>query len=128
MRKRLWWLLGGGLGVFSAGMIGCSAPKASPKAVPPSPTPNVLSRTNPNIVEEDEVHIVERFPKDQYIRVDDRHIRNPLILAPVEFYKEDDKYYYVFTYKRNAESEAIDRMLHPTPTPAPPPPGSTPTP
>jgi hypothetical protein len=128
VRKRLWRLLGGGLGVFSAGLIGCSAPKASPKAVPPSPTPYVLSRTNPNIIEEDEVHIVERFPKDEYIRVDDRHIRHPLILAPVEFYKEDDKYYYVFMYKRNAESEAIDKMLHPTPTPAPPPPGSTPTP
>src|SRR5712691_12560909 len=97
---RIWRLLGGGLGVFSAGLIGCSAPKASPKTVPPSPTPYVLSRANPNIVEEDAVHIVERFPKEEYIRVDDRHIRHPMIAPPVEFYKEDDKYYYVYTYKR----------------------------
>jgi len=128
VRKRLWRLLGGGLGVLSAGLIGCSAPKASPTAVPPSPTPYALSRTNPNIVEEDSVHIVERFPKEEYIRVDDRHIRNPVIGPPVEFYKEDDKYYYVFSYKRNAEADAIQAMLHPSPTPAPPPPGSTPTP
>ena len=128
MRKRLWRLLGGGLGVFSAGLIGCSTPKPSPTAVPPSPSPYVLSRANPNIVEEDAVHIVERFPKEEYIRVDDRHIRNPVIGPPVEFYKEDDKYYYVFSYKRNAEADAIQAMLHPSPTPTPPPPGSTPTP
>ncbi len=112
--------------------LACAAPPA-PKASlpPPSPTPGLMSRTNPNIIEEDAVHIVERLPKDQYIRVDDRHIRHPLIMRPVEFYKEDENYYYVYTYKRNAETEAIERglmALTGTPTPEPPPPGTTPTP
>ncbi len=114
---------------FSLACAAPSAPKAA--APPPSPTPALMSRTNPNIVEEDEVHIVERFPKNEYIRVDDRHIRNPLIVKPVEFFKEDDKYYYVYTYKRNAQMEAIERGLKAltgTPTPEPPPPGTTPTP
>ncbi len=106
-----------------------SAPKAS--LPPPTPTKPALSRTNPNIIEEDDLHIVERFPKAEYIRIDDRHFRHMLIPSPVEFFKEDDKYYYVYTYKRNAESEAIDRALKgsPTPpptTPLPPRPGTTP--
>ncbi len=115
--------------------LACAAPPA-PKASmpPPSPTPGLLSRTNPNIVEEDESHIVERLPKNEYIRVDERHIRHPLIARPVEFYKEDENYYYVFTAKRNAETEAIEKALRAqalsptrsvpeaTPTPAGPPP------
>jgi hypothetical protein len=112
--------------------LACSAP-AAPKASapPPSPTPGLMSKTNPNIVEEDAVHYVERFPKNEYIRVDARHIRHRLIPSPVEFYKEDENYYYVYMYKRNAESEAIVkglRALTGTPTPEPPPPGTTPTP
>jgi hypothetical protein len=116
--KTIWRLLGLALGI-AVGVIGCSSPKSSPSTVPPTPTPFALSRSNPNIVEEDTLHIVERFPKEQYIRVDDRHIRNPVIGPSVEFYKEDDKYYYVYTYKHNAEMEALERMLRPTPTPGP---------
>ena len=109
--------------------LACAAPSA-PKASlpPPSPTPGLMSRTNPNIVEEDEIHFVERFPKDEYIRVDDRHFKHLLIASPAEFYKEDEKYYYVYTYKRNAETEAVDKALHQAPTPLPPRPGTTPTP
>jgi len=128
VRTGLCRLLGVALGVLAAGAVGCSPPKSSPTAVPPSPTPHSLARSNPNVVEEDAVHFVERFPKEEYIRIDDRHIRHPMIAPPVEFYKEDEKYYYVYTYKRNAESEALDRLLHPTPTPAPLPPGTTPSP
>src|SRR6266540_5034670 len=109
--------------------LACAAPPAPKTSSPPSsPTPGLMSRTNPNIVEEDESHFVERFPKDEYIRVDDRHFKHLLIASPAEFYKEDEKYYYVYTYKRNAETEAIDKALHQAPTPLPPRPGTTPTP
>jgi len=113
--------------------LACAAPPAPKTSSPPSsPTPGLMSRTNPNIVEEDESHFVERFPKDEYIRVDDRHFKHLLIASPVEFYKEDEKYYYVYTYKRTAETEAIDKALRQqqqqTPTPAPSRPGVTPTP
>jgi hypothetical protein len=88
-----------------------------------------LSRTNPNITEEDEFHIVERFLKQDYIKVDDRHIRNPIIGPSVEYYKEDETYYYVYTLKYNAEIAEAQRLLQKTPTPAPPPaPGTVPTP
>lgn len=94
-----------------------SAPRTSP--VPPTPTPGLLSQTNPNIVEEDDVHIVERFPKANYIREDDRHIRHPVIAKPVEFYKEDADYYYVYTFKRTPEMLAVDRALRALQTPVP---------
>ncbi len=129
MRKTSLKLVGLILGAaFLAVAVRCSGPRSKPAVVPPTPTPPPLSRSNPNIVEEDALHIVERFPKDEYFKVDDRHIRNPVIGPPVEFYKEDDKYYYVYTYKRNAESEQLWRLEHPSPTPRPPRPGTTPTP
>jgi hypothetical protein len=104
----------------------CAAPP-TPKSTsaPPTPTPMEMTRVNPNIVEEDELHFVERFPKDEYIKVDDRHIRHPVVGPAVEFYKEDDKYYYVYTSKRNAETEAIERALREAATPTPTPPGRT---
>jgi VCBS repeat protein len=115
--------------------LACATPQA-PKASQPPPTPTrlPLSRTNPNIIEEDELHVVERFPKDEYIRVDANHIRHMLIPIPVEFFKEDDKYYYVYTYFPNAEMAAIERAqksptppASPTPLPASPAsPGATP--
>jgi FG-GAP-like repeat len=109
--------------------LGCATPAAPKVTAPPlTPTPPPLSRANPNIVEEDDNHIVERFPKGDYIRVDNRHIRHPLIGSAVEFFKEDDKYYYVYTSKRNAETEEIERALRQAATPTPPRPGTTPTP
>src|SRR5262249_7061872 len=127
VRETLRRMMGTGVAGLAIGLLGCSAPKPSPKVVPPSPTPFPLSATNPNIVEEDAVHIVERFPKDEYIRVDAHHIRNPLISAPVEFFKEDDQYYYVYTYKRSAELDALNPKPTPTATPTLAP-GVTPTP
>jgi len=104
-----------------------SAPKSS--SPPPQPTPRFpLSATNPNIVEEDELHFVERLPKDEYVRVDERHVRHPLIAQPVEFYKEDEKYYYIYTNKRNAEAAAIEEALRKAATPTPTPVGAVPTP
>ena len=110
-------------------LVACAGPPAPKANVPPaSPTPMALSRTNPNIVEEDELHIVERLPKAEYIRVDERHIRHPVVGPAVEFYKEDDKYYYVYTNKRNAETAAIEEGLRKLMTPTPTPVGAVPTP
>ena len=138
MKKTPWSGLGLALAVLAAGAIaiGCSAPRPASKTIAPSPTagapatptPFPLSRVNPNIVEEDEFHIVERMPKADYIRVDERHIRHPLIGPPVEFFKEDESYYYVHTYKRNAETEAVEKALEALRTPTPMPPNVTPTP
>ncbi len=97
--------------------LACATPQSpSASQPPPTPTKSPMSRTNPNIVEEDELHFVERFPKDEYIRVDANHFRHMLIPKPMEFYKEDDKYYYVYTYKPNPELAAIERALK-SPTP-----------
>jgi VCBS repeat protein len=128
--KTSWRALGGLVGVVAAVIVaaGCAGPKPGPATVPPTPTPFPLSRTNPNIVEEDELHIVERLPKEDYIRVDDRHIRHPVIAQSVEFFKEDEKYYYVHSFKRNTELDALAKLERPTPTPKPPRPGTTPTP
>lgn len=126
-------LLGLALGVLLIGAtsaIDCSAPRPSRAAEPPAtPTAMPLSRTNPNILEEDDVHVVERFPKSEYIRIDDRHFKHPLIAKVAEYFKEDDKYFYVYHYKRNAESEAIAKALQESRTPTPTPPlRETPTP
>lgn len=139
MKKTSWWALGPALAILAAGAAGCSAsgasspsaaPAGGPKAGSPTttPTPPLLSRANPNIVEEDDLHFVERFPKSEYIRIDDKLFRSPIISIPVQYFKEDDKYFYVYTYKRTSETEAIDKALKQTPTPAPPLPGTTPTP
>ena len=133
MTKTPWRFLGLALGVLLVGATGaiqCSTSPSSTKA-PPSTAPPPLSRTNPNIVEEDDLHVVERFPKEKYIRVDDHHFRSPIIIGPIEFYTEDENYYYVFTYKRNAETVAVDKALREqalslTPQTSPPP-ATTPT-
>ena len=135
MKKMSRWVLGPALAILAAGAAGCSASGASnpsagsSKAVAPAPTPTppLLSRANPNIIEEDNLHIVERFLKSEYIRINDRLFRSPIITNPVEYFKEDDKYFYVYTYQRASESEAIERALRATPTPAVTP-GTTPTP
>ena len=140
MKKTSWWGLGPVLVVLAAAGAGCpasgpAAKSASPaggtSTAAPTPTGSALSRTNPNIVEEDDLHVVERFPKQEYIRVDDQYFRSPIITLPVRYFKEDDKYFYVYTYKRSAEQARIDedirRQQTPVPT-APPAPGTTPTP
>jgi len=117
---------------------GCSSAKTG--SVPPTragetapahtPTPGLLSRVNPNVVEETETYTIQRFPKNEVIRVDDRHIRHPLVGTPVEFFKEDEGYYYVYVPKRIPEEEALKREAEekaakpslppadPSPTPA----------
>jgi len=120
---RFWWI------VPLALAFGCAAPPPPRSAAPArTPTPLPLSRTNPNIIEEDAVHFVERLPKAEYIRVDDRHVRSPIIGIPVEFFKEDQDYYYVYTYKKNPELAEAERAVRLTATPQiPPTPQITPT-
>jgi hypothetical protein len=121
--------------VIAAAVVGglwacsSSAPSGSPAAtapvsgtaapVPaPTRTPSNLARINPNIIEEDEVHFVERMPKKDYIRVDKDHIRSPIIPLSVQFYKEDENYYYVWTDKvipELTDAELARKGISPTP-------------
>jgi hypothetical protein len=112
--------------VLSFGACSSSTRTSSRAATPPpTPTPGILSRVDPSVVEETETYVVHRFLKKDYIRVDDRHIRHPLISLPVEFFKEDEKYYYVQTPKwtpeemaaREAERESKKKVVV-VPTPA----------
>src|SRR5262245_21654010 len=93
-----------------AGATACSSsqgPKAPPPAVAPTPTPGVLSRIDPNVIEETDTYVIRRLPKEQYIKVDATHIRLPIVQKPIEFFKEDDKYYYTSSPKYPAEETAL---------------------
>ena len=94
----------------------CSSSSPKPAAPPPasapapSPTPSALARTNPNVVEETDTYYVERLPKKDYIKVDGSHVKNPMIEAPIEFYKEDAEYYYVRVGKALPEELEAERQ------------------
>jgi hypothetical protein len=113
-------------GIWACSAASSPAPAARPAAALPTPTatPSNMRRTNPNIVEEDETHFVERLRKKDYIRVDERHIRSPIMPRPVEFYKEDENYYYIWTRKWlpeevDAAQDNARRGVTATPTPLP---------
>ena len=121
-------LVGAGIWACTASSSPVPASPAAASAAPsPSwtPTPSHARRINPNIIEEDETHFVERLPKKDYMRVDDRHVKHPIIARPVEFYKEDDSYYYVWTAKSLPEEaagkQAENERRGVTATPTPPP-------
>jgi VCBS repeat protein len=123
------------LGVFVWACSPSAAPKSAPAgtsaaapAAPPPGTPGVGAhqRLNPNVIEEDETHFVERFPKKEYIRVDERHIRSPIVPLPVEFFKEDADYYYVWTPKAIPEQVAAEQLSRRAVSPTPTPPARTP--
>jgi hypothetical protein len=94
----------------------CSSSSPKPMAPPPasaptpSPTPSALARTNPDVIEETETYYVERLPKKDYIKVDPSHVKTPMIEAPIEFYKEDDRYYYVRVGKALPEEIEAERQ------------------
>lgn len=119
MTKRI-FRLGVLLGVVGA--LACStAPATRPvasDAPAPTPTPSAMVRLNPNIVEETETYFVERIPKADVYKVDDRHIKHPLVGPPVEFFKEDAEYYYIHLPKRIPEEEAALRQQE-TESPSP---------
>ncbi|MEP6802061.1 MAG: VCBS repeat-containing protein [Acidobacteriota bacterium] len=115
------------LGIWACTSSPSPAPARAAVAPPATagdltPTPSARRRVNPNVVEEDETHFVERFPKKEYIRVDERHMRSPIIALPVEFFKEDESYYYVWTTKILPEqvAAAANAQRGVTPTPMPP--------
>ena len=90
--------------------FGCSSSprsNASRPAPPPTPGPGNLSRVNPYVVEETDTYTIQRYPKEEYIRVDDRHIKHPILGGKIEFFREDDRYYYVSVPKRIPEEEAL---------------------
>ena len=94
----------------------CSSSSPKPMAPPPSsapapePTPSVLERINPNVVEETDTYYVERLPKKDYIKVDATHVKNPMIESPIEFFREDDRYYYVRVGKALPEEIEAERQ------------------
>jgi hypothetical protein len=93
-------------------VVGCSSAVKSGGAAPaptPTPAPGRLSQINPYVIEETETYTIQRYPKAEYIRVDERHIRHPLLAKPVEFFREDDDYYYVSVPKRIPEEERLKR-------------------
>ena len=104
---------------LAAGCSASSGPAAAPSgapapqnptpgaAAPLTPTPTTLQRVNPDIVEETATYTVERYKKSEYIKVDATHIRHPLIARHVEFFKEDDEYYYVYNAKGRPSEERV---------------------
>jgi FG-GAP-like repeat len=107
----------------AAAAAGCSpAARPAATAAPPTPTPSI-GRVNPYVVEETDTYVIERLPKKEYIRVDDRHIRHPVVAQTVEFFKEDDEYYYVKTQKylpeeAEAQRQAQERINESMPRPS----------
>ncbi len=83
--------------------VACSSSGNKPKAPPPAarvptpqPTPSIRSRIDPTVIEETETYLIRALPKGDYIKVDDRHVRLPILHTQIEIFKEDDKYYYCY--------------------------------
>jgi hypothetical protein len=105
------------LGILAA--AGCSSSTSKPKTPPPvAPPPATaaasvpgsrpaLSRTDPDIVEETETYYIKRLPKSEYIKLDDRHVKHPLVAQPIEFFKEDADYYYISVPKMLPEETRL---------------------
>jgi hypothetical protein len=100
--------------LFVLAAVACSSsqkpvapPPAAAGAPGPTPTPGVLSRIDPDVIEETDTYVIRRLPKSRYLRVDDKHVRLPVLKEPIEIFKEDDQYYYSSTPKRIPEEIAL---------------------
>jgi len=93
------------------------APAPAAEAAPPPDPSKVLSRTDPDIVEETETGYIKRLPKNKYLKVDDRHVKHPLITQPIEFFKEDENYYYISVAKPVREELAAKGAAAPAEQP-----------
>ena len=82
---------------------------SAPPSSSPTPAPGILTRIDPDVVEETDTYVIHRLPKKNYERVDEHRIRHPLIKSAIEFFKEDDDYYYIVTPKQIPEEEALKR-------------------
>ncbi len=80
-----------------------SAPPPAAKAPGPTPTPGILSRIDPTVIEETDTQVIRALPKKDYVKIDDRHVRLPILSKPIEIYKEDDQYYYAAEVKQLPE-------------------------
>lgn len=99
-----WAVAAAGLTTFACSSSSSPGQSAS-SGPPPTPTPGIYSRLNPNVIEETATDFVERIPKENVLRVDEHHIRNPVVGGKVEFFKEDEHYYYVHTPKPMTKDE-----------------------
>ncbi|HEU5249116.1 MAG TPA: hypothetical protein VFW15_03950, partial [Thermoanaerobaculia bacterium] len=81
-----------GLVAFGAA-LGCSSTTRPATGAGPTPTPTppatAVARVNPYVIEETDTYTIQRYPKEEYIRVDDRHIRHPILGVTIEFFRED---------------------------------------
>jgi len=98
-----------------AAAAACSSsqkPVAPPPASAPgpTPTPGILSRIDPDVIEETDTYVIRRLPKSRYLRVDDKHVRLPVLKEPIEIFREDDQYYYTSTPKRIPEEIALKKQ------------------
>lgn len=101
-----------GLLALLGAAVGCtSAASPSGAAAAPTPTPpaGTVSRLNPYVIEETDTYTIQRYPKAEYIRVDDRHIRHPILASKIEFFREDADYYYVSVPKHLPEEDELLR-------------------
>ena len=107
---------------LAAVAVACTStpPPAGSTGAAPTPTPGAVGRVNPYVVEETDTYTIQRYPKSEYIRLDDRHIKHPILASRVEFFREDENYYYVSTPKQLSEEELRKSgMAPPTPGPTP---------
>ncbi|MDQ5859309.1 MAG: VCBS repeat-containing protein [Acidobacteriota bacterium] len=95
--------------VAAAAALRCTSasPGGTATGAGPAPTPGAVGRVNPYVVEETDTYTIQRYPKSEYIRVDDRHIRHPILGVTVEFFREDEGYYYVSVAKHLPEEESL---------------------
>jgi hypothetical protein len=95
--------------VAAAATLRCTSatPGGNAPGAAPTPTPGAVGRVNPYVVEETETYTIQRYPKADYIRVDDRHIKHPILGGKVEFFREDEDYYYVSAPKRLPEEDRL---------------------
>ncbi|MEP6470387.1 MAG: VCBS repeat-containing protein [Acidobacteriota bacterium] len=101
-------------GLLAVGIaLGCSSSSSSSRTrgAAPTPTPAAsnLARINPYVIEETDTYTIQRYPKAEYIRIDDRHIKHPILGVKIEFFREDENYYYVSVPKFLAEEDALRR-------------------
>ena len=106
--------------IVSIASLRCAASKSAPVASSPAPgaaspaatpTPGPVARVNPDVIEETETYTIQRLRKSDYIRVDDRHIRHPVVARPIEFFREDENYYYVYVRKFVPAEDAARREI-----------------
>lgn len=110
------------LGLVGAIAPGCSsAPASRASGAAPTPTPAAtLSRVNPYVIEETDTYTIQRYPKEEYIKLDERHIKHPILGVTIEFFREDENYYYVSVPKHLPEEEALKRATEGPPAKRPP--------